>query len=95
MRCPDRYRGGCSRFASAQPSVYELEPPAAALRGLISATRLWAWVAGSAPGMLLLSHASNKRLEGSVFVRYAFRPHSPIPVPQTDLPIKLTFKLQK
>lgn len=50
---------------------------------------------GSTPGMVLISHATNQRLEGSIFLRYAFRPFSPLPVPQTDLPMKFTFKLQK
>lgn len=50
---------------------------------------------GSTPGMVLVSHASNQRIEGSIFLRYAFRPFSPIPVPQTQLPMKFTFKLQK
>ncbi len=44
---------------------------------------------------LLISQASNTRIEGSVFLQKALRLYAPVPVPQTGLPMRFTFKLLK
>lgn len=45
--------------------------------------------------LLLIAHASETRLEGSVLLRHAIRPLAPLPVPQTGLPLRFTFKLTR
>lgn len=45
-------------------------------------------------GFVLVTEASNDRLLGSVFAREAWRPHAPVPVPQTfDPPLNFRFRL--
>lgn len=45
-------------------------------------------------GFVLVAEASNERIVGSVFAREAFRPHAPVPVPQTfDPPLQFRFLL--
>ena len=48
---------------------------------------------GASTCTVLVSHASNERIEGSIFLRHAIRPFAPVPVPQTGLPLRFTFKL--
>lgn len=44
---------------------------------------------------VLVAYATNHRLEGSIFLRHAIRPYAPLPVPQTGLPLRFTFKLRR
>jgi hypothetical protein len=50
---------------------------------------------GASTCTVLIAHASNERLEGSIFLRHAIRPFAPVPVPQTGMPLRFTFKLEK
>jgi hypothetical protein len=44
---------------------------------------------------LLVGHATDQRIDGSIFLQQAIRPHAPLPVPQTGLPLRFTFSVQK
>ena len=44
--------------------------------------------------LLLVTHASNQRIEGSIFLQQALRSSTP-PVPQTGLPMRFTFSVKK
>lgn len=49
----------------------------------------------SIKGLVLVSYATGKRIDGSLILQQAIRPHAPIPVPQTGLPQKYTLALRK
>jgi hypothetical protein len=46
-------------------------------------------------GIVLVSHASNHRIEGSIFLQSAVRVLTTPPVPQTGLPLRFLFKIEK
>ena len=46
-------------------------------------------------GFLLVGHASSRRIDGSIFLQTAIRPQAPVPVPQTGLPMRFTFSIQR
>jgi hypothetical protein len=49
----------------------------------------------STQGLLLIGYATGKRIDGSLILQQAIRPHAPLPVPQTGLPQKFTIALRK
>jgi hypothetical protein len=49
----------------------------------------------SSRGLVLVGYATNQRIDGSIFLQQAIRPFAPVPVPQTGLPLRFTFSVQK
>jgi hypothetical protein len=76
---------GLYSLAIGQPNHFELRMPDAPSADF-----------NVTDGFVLVAAASNDRIVGSVFATEAFRPHAPVPVPQTfDPPLQFRFMLTR